>query len=67
MPPPLPPGELTGLTNPIFTGFFDHAKVNKGLTRVNRVNIFGTFTTEALKPIGGGEQGAESRHQAAKP
>jgi hypothetical protein len=30
-----PPGGLTVLTNPVFTGFFDRAKVNKGLTRVN--------------------------------
>jgi hypothetical protein len=28
------------LTRPAFIGFFDRAKVNKGLTRVNRVNIF---------------------------
>jgi hypothetical protein len=34
------------LTNPIFTGFFDRAKVNKGLTRVNRVNIFEVCNTE---------------------
>jgi hypothetical protein len=47
--PPLPPGGLTVLTKPIFTGFFDRAKVNKGLTRVNRVNIFAGFTPRTLR------------------
>jgi hypothetical protein len=46
--PLYPPGGLTVLTNPIFTGFFDRAKVNKELTRVNRVNIF-EITTKARR------------------